>query len=85
MPVQGLHPLRGHSFMSDSLASQIETRAAGAVSVSVDGQTVTERSLTELIEADRYLASRNAIAGDRAGGLRFGQYTPPGPLGGHQS
>lgn len=36
------------------ITSQIETAAGTASSVSVDGQTVNERSLTELIEAQKF-------------------------------
>lgn len=70
--------------MPDSLATQIETMASTAISTNVDGQQVTERSLTELIEADQYLAARAAQA-DATLGIRFMNYNPPGPLGGHRS
>lgn len=70
--------------MAGSLASQIETAAATAASVSVDGQTVNERSLSELIEADKYLGAVNA-RDDATLGLRFANFDAPGPLGGHRS
>ena len=70
--------------MSDSLATQIETMASTAISTNVDGQQVTERSLTELIAADEYLAARAARA-DATLGIRFMNFNPPGPLGGHRS
>jgi hypothetical protein len=70
--------------MPDSLATQIETMAATALSTTVDGQQVTERSLAELIAADEYLSAR-AARSDATLGIRFANFNPPGPLGGHRS
>lgn len=65
--------------MADDLESTIEDAAANPASVSVDGQTVQTRSLSELIEADRYLRSKEAAAsGKRPGGIRFTKLIPPG-------
>ena len=48
--------------MTTPLAERIEEVAPQARSVTVDGQQITRRSLTELIEADRYLAAQAAAA-----------------------
>jgi transcription initiation factor TFIIIB Brf1 subunit/transcription initiation factor TFIIB len=79
----GVRHLRGAITMPDSLASQIETMASTAISTNVDGQQVTERSLTELIAADEYLAARAARA-DATLGIRLMNFNPPGPLGNHR-
>jgi hypothetical protein len=44
----------------------IETAAAEPASASVDGQTTTNRSIADLIAADRYAAQKRAT---KAGGL----------------
>ncbi len=64
--------------MSD-ISDKIETDALKAQSVSADGVTTTRRSLSELIAADKYIASKNA-ASDPAGVLRamIVQVVPPG-------
>ena len=48
--------------MPDDLDDAIESAAAQPQQASVDGQSVTQRSLSELIEADRYLARKRAQA-----------------------
>lgn len=49
--------------MSD-LSTQIESDAAKAKSAEVDGQKIERRPLSELIEADKYLAAKqNASRG----------------------
>lgn len=48
-------------------------------SVSGDAGSVTQRSLTELIEADRYLASKEA-AKSKFRGLRLSKLIPPGTV-----
>ncbi|QDT54643.1 hypothetical protein Pan44_26780 [Caulifigura coniformis] len=51
----------------------IADKAAKPQSVSVDGQTVTQRPLTELIEANRAIAANNAAK--RPGfGIRRAQF-----------
>ena len=44
------------------LSTEIETQAAKSASTSNDGVSVSRRSLSELIEADKYLATKTAIA-----------------------
>lgn len=62
--------------MSD-LDEQIAENAAAPKSITIDGETVTEHSLKEQIEADKYLAGKNAAARPHAG-LRFTKIIPPG-------
>ena len=67
--------------MSDELASKIDTVAQGPASVRTDAGEVTAQSISDMIEADRYLASRNATAaGNTHRGLRFNKVIPPGTV-----
>ena len=68
----------------DPLTSAIEDAATLPQSISVDGQTVTERSLQDQIAAAKFVAGQKAVSGDANGGLRFMRFTPPGPMGGHR-
>ena len=64
--------------MSDTILSDtIESKAAKAQTVVVDGITVTQRPLTELVEADKYLEGARA-ANIGGFGLRFQKIVPPG-------
>lgn len=68
--------------MSD-ITDAMETNAAGPAKVTVDGESVEQHSLKDLIEADRYLASRTAVTSTAANtrrGLRFNKLTPPGTV-----
>lgn len=67
--------------MSDELASKIDTVAQGPASVSTDAGTVTAQSIPDMIAADKYLASRQAVAGGNTHrGLRFNKLIPPGSV-----
>lgn len=61
------------------LESQIESLASQAKDVTVDGQRVIRRSLSELIEADKYLSARAASRSSGNGGLgiKFVKLIPP--------
>ncbi len=70
------------------LTDAIEAAAAEPAVVTVDGASVTARSLRELIEADRYLKEQQALAAEGATGRRSGwgatrpaRVVPPGSLG----
>ena len=56
-----------------SLDDIIREAIAGPKSVTVDGQNVTAHDLRQLIDLDRYLASKKA-----ATGIRFTKMVPPG-------
>ena len=61
------------------LSTNIENAATSPAEASVDGTTVKQRPLSEMIEADRYLASKAAMANPMRG-LRFSKITPPGSV-----
>lgn len=64
--------------MSD-LSSQIESAAAQPASATADGQSVQGQPIDKLIEADRYLAAKSAVA---AGQLPFRNFKIEAPGGG---
>lgn len=56
----------------------IEQGALGPQSVTVDGNSVTQRSIDELIKADQYLAGKSAASnGNEFFGMRVRQAVPP--------
>jgi hypothetical protein len=63
--------------MSDELASKIDSVAQGPASVRTDAGEVVAQSIPDMIEADKYLAARNATAASNRG-LRFNKLIPPG-------
>jgi hypothetical protein len=68
-----LSPLR----MADPLDDTIRNNAEGPAKASGDAGSVEQHKLSEQIEADRYLASKNA-ANSKRRGLRFNKIVPPG-------
>lgn len=67
--------------MTEELEQAIKDNAAGPARAAVDGQSVEQHSLRDQIEADRYLASKEAVRrNDR--GLRITRLIPPGAGGG---
>ena len=63
--------------MPDELDDTIEENAKGPAKVSGDAGSVEQHPLTEQIEADRYLASKEAAKKPQRG-LRFNKLVPPG-------
>ena len=63
----------------EDLEQTIRENAAGPQQASGDSISVRQHSLKELIEADRYLASRKAMTG-RGLGLRLIKIVPPGAV-----
>jgi hypothetical protein len=63
--------------VSDDLEEEIHKNAEGPAKVSGDAGSVEQHRLTEQIEADRYLASKDA-AQSKKRGLRFNKFVPPG-------
>ena len=53
-----------------NLTETIRKNASGPKSAQVDGQRVEQHALTDIIQADKYLASKKA-AKSRTGGLKF--------------
>ncbi|MCL4742271.1 MAG: hypothetical protein KJZ54_08715 [Phycisphaerales bacterium] len=67
--------------MPEELEQAIKDNAAGPAKAAVDGQSVEQHSLRDQIDADRYLASKEAVRRkDR--GLRLTRLIPPGAEGG---
>lgn len=56
----------------------IEQVASEPASVSSDAGAVNQHSISELIEADKYLASRASATERTRRGLRFNKIVPPG-------
>ena len=54
----------------NSLDDAIRRAAGGPKSAEADGQRVEQHSLSDLVKADRYLASKEA-AKSQGGGIRF--------------
>ena len=63
--------------MTDELQQSIEENAKGPKRAKGDSGEIEQHSLTEQIEVDRYLASKRATRGKKAG-LRFAKLVPPG-------
>lgn len=59
------------------LSDQIETNAAKAKQVNVDGVVITRRDVKDEIEADRYLATKEAASSAKRG-LSIAKLSPPG-------
>lgn len=63
--------------MADDLEQSILENAQQPAKASVDSVNVEQHSLADQIEADRYLASKQATRSKRLG-LRFTKVIPPG-------
>ena len=63
--------------MADDLEQSIRENAQQLAKTSVDSVNVEQHSLADQIEADRYLASKQATRSKRLG-LRFTKVIPPG-------
>lgn len=63
--------------MPDDLENTIRENAQGPAKVSGDAGSVEQHSVSEQIEADRYLAAKQAAKSKRRG-LRFNKIVPPG-------
>lgn len=61
------------------LSSEIETKAGKALRRKAGDVELEERSLEELIEADRYLASKTGTSGTKRG-IAFVKLKPPGAV-----
>jgi hypothetical protein len=62
--------------VADNLDDTIRENAAGPAEVAIDGQSVKQRLVTEQIEADRYLASKQASK--KGLGVKMTKVSPPG-------
>lgn len=64
--------------MPDELEQAIRDNAKGPAKASGDSGSVEQHSLTEQIEADRYLASKEAAK--KGLGIRVTKVVPPGAV-----
>ena len=63
--------------MPDELESQIDENAKAPRTVQADGVSTTEHPLPDQVEADRFLASKDAVKTPWRG-LRVNKISPPG-------
>ena len=63
--------------MADDLANTIRDNAQGPAKAAGDAGSVEQHKLSDQIEADRYLASKDA-AKSKKRGLVFNKLVPPG-------
>ena len=63
--------------MAGSIDDKIRENAEGPAKASGDAGSIEQHKLTEQIEADRYLCSKEA-AKSKNRGLRFNKLVPPG-------
>jgi hypothetical protein len=66
----------------NDLSGAIATNAGGPAKASADGTSVEQHSLRDQIEADKYLAAKNAMT-QRNFGLRRARIVPPGATEGY--
>jgi len=64
--------------MPEEIENAIREAAQQPAEVSVDGQTVKQQPLPDQIEADRYLASKDAAK--KGIGVRMTKVVPPGAV-----
>lgn len=69
--------IRGGLPMADELDETIRQNAQGPAKAAGDAGSVEQHSLSEQIEADKYLAAKEAAKNKRRG-LRFNKLVPPG-------
>jgi hypothetical protein len=63
--------------MADDLDNTIRENAKGPAKAAGDAGSIEQHKLSEQIEADRYLASKDA-AKSKKRGLKFNKLVPPG-------
>ncbi len=64
--------------MAEEIENAIREAAQQPAEVSVDGQTLKQQPLPDQIEADRYLASKDAAK--KGLGVRMTKAVPPGAV-----
>ena len=69
--------LTGDLNVADDLANTIRDNAQGPAKAAGDAGSVEQHKLSEQIEADKYLASKEAAKSKRRG-LIFNKLVPPG-------
>jgi hypothetical protein len=68
--------------MSDEVSNKLAEAAVGPKRVRTDAGEVEAHDLDQIIEADKYLASKAAVSGTGSTrrGLRFNKLIPPGTI-----
>ena len=68
--------------MSDEVSNKLADAAVGPKRVRTDAGEVEAHDLDQIIEADKYLASKAAVSGsgNTRRGLRFNKLIPPGTI-----
>lgn len=66
--------------MADDLSEKINQAAQAPKSVTVDGTSVQQQSIDDLIKAEQFRATKAATANSRSMGLRFIRVIPPGSV-----
>lgn len=64
--------------MADDLTDAIKSNAEGPESAEADGVRVKQHSLRDQIEADKYLAGKEAVTSNPAKALSRVKIVPPG-------
>ena len=64
--------------MAEELEDAIKENAAGPAKASGDSGSMEQHKLPDQIAADKYLASKKAMAGPGVPGLRIAKIVPPG-------
>ena len=63
--------------MADDLKDTIRDNAQAPAKAAGDAGSVEQHKLTDQIEADKYLASKEAVKSKKRG-LQFNKFVPPG-------
>lgn len=63
--------------MSDEVSNKLAEAAVGPKRVRTDAGEVEAHDLTQIVEADKYLAAKAAVQGKHRG-LRINRLLPPG-------
>jgi hypothetical protein len=64
--------------MAEDLSITIQAAASEPLKVSVDGNTVEQRSIEELIRADQYAKASDASRAGPSRGILYTRLVPPG-------
>jgi hypothetical protein len=71
--------------MASEIETAIGTAATEPAAATVDGVTMTARSIDEMIKADRYLRAKEAAATTGKTRLKFAKFVPPGTINSNTS
>ena len=82
-PVQGLHSLARAFCMPTDNTDAIADAVTRPAAISVEGESKTNRSISEMIEGDRYVKANSALEDIANGGYPFAGFRvkPPGAGG----